>query len=62
MEPFIIRIGSSCILLIRRHETYMLFQLVLDIPVSFVPAGLMSEATQVTTILGAVARFYNILL
>jgi hypothetical protein len=40
----------------------LLFQLGLDISFSYLPASLMSEATHVTTILGAVALCYNIFL
>jgi len=38
----------------------LLFQLALDIRFSYLPVALMSEVTQVTTILGAVALCYNI--
>ena len=45
---------------IRRLEPSLLFHLVLDIPFLYLPGALMSEATRVISILGAVALCYNI--
>jgi hypothetical protein len=47
-------------LLIRCLEPPLQFQLVLDIPFSYLPAALMSEAAGVTAILVAVALCYSI--
>jgi len=47
-------------LLIQRLDPSFLFHLVLDIPFSYFPAAVMSEATRFRTILGAVAHSYNI--
>jgi len=49
-------------LLIHCLRPSLLFQLGLDISFSYLAASLMSEATHVTTILGAVALCYNIFL
>jgi hypothetical protein len=54
--------GSPYMLLIRRLEPSLLLHLVLDIPFSYFPAAVMSEAMLVTTILGAVALCYNVFL
>jgi len=70
MELVIVRIycnqlcnaGSSSVLLIGRLEPSLLFMLVLDMPFSYLRAGLISEATWFTTILAAFALCYNIFL
>ena len=48
--------------LIHCLEPYLLFLLVLYIPFPYLPAALMSEATRVTTILGADDLCYSIFL
>ena len=49
-------------LLICCLRSSFLFQLALDIPFAYLPAALMSDATPVTTTLGAVALCYSIFL
>jgi len=48
--------------MLRIVEPSMLFLLVLDMTFLYLAAALLSEATRFTTILGAVALFYNICL
>jgi len=55
-------VRCPCVLLIVCLRPSLLFQLALDIPFSYLPSALMSQATHVTTTLGAVALCYIIFL